>query len=239
MKEFVPKRSCEIWRTVSIPHTIDQKIKEAIDELKEEELSNIVATQEAFAEQLLSLEARVAKLEGEEPPPPPPPPPPNGDWKDRIQINEVLGSAGEIIFEVKGLSYTGNPHNPSTHGKDVLLTLTRPPLDLGFQRYAIEFRKYAIPTTDGLINEVKLKVSRGGRAFETYMPIIPDWDPATIYKMGLIWDINSVEAYIIAGIVRYGVTLFKDFEIIPKVLILGANPKYSAPPGAKFRLISY
>jgi len=235
MSEFVPKRSCEIWRSVSIPHTIDGRIKKAIDELKEKELNNINITQEAFAGKLLDIEARVTKLERGTPPPPPP----DGDWEDRIQINEALGNAGEIVFEIKGLSYEGNSHNPSTPGKDILLTLTRPPLDLGFQRYAIEFRKYAIPTTTGLINEIKLKVSRDGKAFENYMSYIPDWNPAVIYKMGLIWDTDSVEVYIMDGIVRLGLILYKDFEISPTILILGANPKYSAPPGAKFRLISY
>lgn len=225
---FMPIKSCRYYRgEIIYPKLGDLQKK----------IDTIIENQEAFAGKLLDVEARIIDLEGGTPPPPPPP---NGDWEDRIQINEALGNAGEIVFEVKGLSHKGNPNNPSTHGKDILLTLTRPPLDLGFQRYTIEFRKYAIPTTSGLINEIKLKVSRGGRVFEDYMPYIPDWNPATVYKMGLIWDTDSIEAYIIdENDTTYGVTLHKDFEISPTVLILGANPKYSAPPGAKFHLISY
>lgn len=224
----MPISSCRYYRG---------KIYSDIKDLREK-IDTTKTNQEAFAGKLLEIEARVAKLEGATPPPPPPP---NGDWKDRIQINEALGNAGEIVFEVKGLTYfQDDPHNPSKPGKNSLLTLTRPPLDLRFQEYSLELRKYAILTEQGdLINKIHLKARLGGKAFEDYMPYIPDWDPTTVYKMKLTWDTDFVCAEIEDGVLHYGLSIRKDFEISPPVLILGANPKYSAPPGAKFRLISY
>lgn len=241
MDEKVSFKSCRIWRD-RISSTIDQRIKLAKDKIENEfnyKIEELNVNWADLLDMIRKLENRISALENEEPPPPPPPPPPNGNWEDRIQIEKNFGSSGEIIFEIQGLSYVGNPNNPSKPGKDILLTLTRPPLDLGFQQYAIELRKYAISTTNDLINEIKLKTSKGGRAFEIYMPHIPDWDPSKIYKIRVSWDTKWVEADIETEGVHYEVVLPKGFEISPTILILGANPKYSAPPGAKFRLISY
>jgi len=238
-KEFLElKGSTSTWvqdvsQEINETNVNVQKNKEDIVTLSKA-ISRIVDVQNETNRILFDHEVRIEALEGQEPPEPPEP----GEWYPGIKVDIDNWTHGVVIFEIRGLRNAGNPENPSLAGKDILLALTRYPLDLNYQRLCIEIRKYYIFTNDGLINLVKLKISKDNSAVEPYMSPTPPWDPDKIYKITVKFETGYTKVTIEVDGVEYMVDAHYSWAHQFNVLVLGATPKYSAPPGAEFRLIS-